>query len=493
VGGDIVLTGSLDLTNLEVTNIKAKDGTAGMQIADSTGVVSFTANPVLSGGTANGVTYLNGSKVLTTGSALTFDGTNLGIGTSSPGAKLDVVGGATSGAVDVAAFFRGGVAGVAGSGAAINLCGGSLTTRAARIEGVNTSGSSNAHAMVFSTSAAAEAPTERMRIDSAGSVGIGTSSPVGILDVLGSNASHGNTGIPTTPTLRLQRNTTDAANYAGLVINTNASNSDFGLYSNQNGALFYYGGIERLRITSTNTVFIGNGSTDASPADGRLSATGGSGTNIAGATLTIRGGASTGSGAGGPIVFSTAAAGASGTTVRAATERMRITSAGNVGIGTSSPAFRLNVLGEPSADNSRLPVIQNGTSDTSYAGFWVNRESSGGRLGFELRAMFGAGNVGNGSGFSTGDGRQFIIYGGSNNTEAVRITSTGNVGIGTSSPSASAILDAQSTTKGVRMPNMTTTQKNAIASPAAGLMVFDTTLAKLCVYTGAAWETITSL
>jgi hypothetical protein len=36
------------------------------------------------GGTANGVAYLNGSKVLTTGSALVFDGTNLGIGTASP-------------------------------------------------------------------------------------------------------------------------------------------------------------------------------------------------------------------------------------------------------------------------------------------------------------------------------------------------------------------------------------------------------------------------
>jgi hypothetical protein len=34
----------------------------------------------LSGGTANGVAYLNGSKVLTTGSALVFDGTNLGLG-----------------------------------------------------------------------------------------------------------------------------------------------------------------------------------------------------------------------------------------------------------------------------------------------------------------------------------------------------------------------------------------------------------------------------
>lgn len=68
----------------------------------------------------------------------------------------------------------------------------------------------------------------------------------------------------------------------------------------------------------------------------------------------------------------------------------------------------------------------------------------------------------------------------------------GTVGIGTTTPNASAILDVQSTAKGVRMPNMTTVQKNAIASPAAGLMVFDTTLSKLCVYTGAAWETITS-
>lgn len=75
----------------------------------------------------------------------------------------------------------------------------------------------------------------------------------------------------------------------------------------------------------------------------------------------------------------------------------------------------------------------------------------------------------------------------------MQIDSSGNVGIGTSGPSASAILDAQSTTKGVRFPNMTTTQKTAVATPAAGLVVFDTTLAKLCVYSGAAWQTITSV
>jgi hypothetical protein len=56
-----------------------------------------------------------------------------------------------------------------------------------------------------------------------------------------------------------------------------------------------------------------------------------------------------------------------------------------------------------------------------------------------------------------------------------------------------AILRCDSTDKGFMPPRMTTTQKNAIASPTAGLMVFDTTLAKLCVYSGTAWETITSI
>jgi hypothetical protein len=40
--------------------------------------------------TANGVAYYSASKILTSGSALSFDGTYLGIGTSSPGAYLDV-------------------------------------------------------------------------------------------------------------------------------------------------------------------------------------------------------------------------------------------------------------------------------------------------------------------------------------------------------------------------------------------------------------------
>jgi hypothetical protein len=52
---------------------------------------------------------------------------------------------------------------------------------------------------------------------------------------------------------------------------------------------------------------------------------------------------------------------------------------------------------------------------------------------------------------------------------------------------ASAILDVTSTTKGFLPPRMTTTQKNAIASPAAGLMVYDTTLNVISFYNGTIW------
>jgi hypothetical protein len=69
---------------------------------------------------------------------------------------------------------------------------------------------------------------------------------------------------------------------------------------------------------------------------------------------------------------------------------------------------------------------------------------------------------------------------------------SGQVGIGTFEPHQSSKVDIQSTTQGVRFPNMTTAQKNAITPNAAGNVVFDTTLGKLCVNTGAGGQTITS-
>lgn len=57
----------------------------------------------------------------------------------------------------------------------------------------------------------------------------------------------------------------------------------------------------------------------------------------------------------------------------------------------------------------------------------------------------------------------------------------------TSSSVTSAVLEATSTTQGFLPPRMTTTQKNAISTPAAGLQVYDTTLNQMSYYNGTSW------
>ena len=55
---------------------------------------------------------------------------------------------------------------------------------------------------------------------------------------------------------------------------------------------------------------------------------------------------------------------------------------------------------------------------------------------------------------------------------------------------ASAITEIRSTTKGVLLPRMTTTQRNAIASPATGLEIYNTTTNRKEVYNGTFWQGI---
>ncbi|MEY4925718.1 MAG: hypothetical protein RI894_154, partial [Bacteroidota bacterium] len=67
-----------------------------------------------------------------------------------------------------------------------------------------------------------------------------------------------------------------------------------------------------------------------------------------------------------------------------------------------------------------------------------------------------------------------------------------NVGINTTSPDASAVLEVAATDKGMLVPRLTTTQRTTIASPATGLLVYDTTLGAFYFYNGAAWTGINS-
>ena len=67
-----------------------------------------------------------------------------------------------------------------------------------------------------------------------------------------------------------------------------------------------------------------------------------------------------------------------------------------------------------------------------------------------------------------------------------------NVGVGTTTPDASSILDVTSTSKGVLVPRLTTAQRNAIANPAASLLVYDTDLGCFYYYnaTTTAWVSL---
>lgn len=155
---------------------------------------------------------------------------------------------------------------------------------------------------------------------------------------------------------------------------------------------------------------------------------------------------------------------------------------GNVGIGTSTPSAKFEIK---TATGYGSIQFRPGGSVGSLIGFLDN-------AGLQQAYIVNNGGADEFLQIFSNNVSGVLVFG-TNSAERMRIDSTGKVGIGTTAPNASAILDVQSTTKGVRMPNMTTAQKNAITSPAAGLMVFDTTLSKLCVYSGIAWETVTSI
>ena len=155
-------------------------------------------------------------------------------------------------------------------------------------------------------------------------------------------------------------------------------------------------------------------------------------------------------------------------------ERMRIASTGNVLINTTTDAgFRLDVNGTARFVAPNTYAI---TYDTNG-----NFNAAG-----SLRAKLN--NDGpNGTLTLYQNATGYIFLNGAqsgNNSYIATALSIGNQ----SAANASSILELTSTTKGFLPPRMTTTQRNAIASPAAGLVVYDNTDNKHYGYNGTTWN-----
>ena len=460
---------------------------------------------------------------------------NVGIGTSAPAQKLHV---ATTAAPSgtTQSFLR--LTGDATFGADF---GGGLIQGVGPIATISTVNSGTA--------------TERMRIDSSGNVGIGITSPTGMLDVNGAIVGRSTLSLNDAVnyngssvffirsrlnggTVQIGTETTGGTLYYPITIN---GTSNFMSFSNQAG--------EAMRIDSSGNVGIGTASpsrrltVSATGTDARMNIVD-SDTAFATATALTEYWGSDGRGAftglNGGVYSIFTDVGVPMNFLTAGTERMRIDSSGNVGIGTSSPGYLLH--GVQNGNAQFWVAATNVGSNSAGIGFenqgqrnwqiWADRTNDALQFGNNSRAttnmvINSSGNVGIGtsspgkkldvvgqfrisgaaaSGYalaeygtsatatnnwhvgSEGDGT-FRWYNGTlgAGTERMRITSAGLVGIGTTSPSAAARLDVSSTTSGFLPPRMTTAQRDAISSPPNGLMLYNTSTDKLQVRAAGAW------
>ena len=139
--------------------------------------------------------------------------------------------------------------------------------------------------------------------------------------------------------------------------------------------------------------------------------------------------------------------------------RSTIDPSGKMGIGTTVPEAFLHVL---SPNGSTIPQFQMGNGNQPSRE-WMFKVDGAANLSLQ--------NENAGTPFT-----------------AIHFDNTGKVGIGTTAPVAA--LEVKSTTQGMLVPRMTTVQRNAIVSPATGLLIYNTDCNVFNYYNVSSWIVI---
>jgi hypothetical protein len=344
--------------NLLLTNTNVASGNrAGLYFQPSNGIATSYIDGLAEGdasttaardggivfGTRLDGTFYDRAKIASTGDISFYEDTGttakfywdssaeaLGLGTATPSAKLDIFDSTTGNAELAGIKLVNYDYGVGETGQAISIeggvrnDGGGISPLGKIVFGKDADYSSagNRDGNIKFYTNLSNSVAERMRIDSSGNVGIGTSSPSSQLEVSGSAG----------PLLKV---TSTASGTPTAFVYSSANGADFGSLTNH-PARIYVNNSERMRIDSSGNVGIGT----SSPSAGyRVHAVSPSGTNVI---------ASTSSNASGVTTYMQANASISGVFgtltnhpqvfVTNNTERMRIDSSGNLIVGGTSAA-----------------------------------------------------------------------------------------------------------------------------------------------------------